>query len=76
LLSPVPLSENHGHIPAAPNLFYRQRGTLVPGFAAETTEYTVNLAHDVETITVSGVPNHERAALGSRRKVQYRYFFV
>jgi formylglycine-generating enzyme required for sulfatase activity len=63
---PTPDSETPASADASLKSLRVSEGSLDPEFSAEVTEYTVNLEPEVESITVTGVPNHEKAALGPR----------
>jgi formylglycine-generating enzyme required for sulfatase activity len=40
-------------------------GTLNPAFTPETTQYTVEVAYEAESFTVTGAPKHARASVSS-----------
>jgi hypothetical protein len=40
-------------------------GTLRPGFNSAIKDYSVIVAHSVSTVTVTGVPNHEKASVSA-----------
>jgi formylglycine-generating enzyme required for sulfatase activity len=63
---PTPDGETPASSDASLKSLIVSAGTLDPEFQPEITEYTVSLEPGSETITVSGVPNHENAVLGPR----------